>query len=103
LPIIGDIISPHEMMEKFRQITGKKAVYRSAFTREELLRHFPELGKNEGIVREILGMAEYAVEYGYYKADRDWTWSRRINPNTLTWEAFLQVTEWGGDGHTFGI
>jgi uncharacterized protein YbjT (DUF2867 family) len=103
LPIIGDIISPHEMMEKFRQITGKKAVYRSAFTREELLRHFPELGKNEGIVREILGMAEYAVEYGYYRADRDWTWSRRINPNTLTWEAFLQETEWRGTGYSFGI
>jgi hypothetical protein len=91
------------MMEKFRQITGRKAVYRSAFTREGLVRHFPELAKNEGGVREILGMAEYAVEYGYYRPERDWTWSRRVNPNALTWEGFLQETQWRGSGYSFGI
>jgi uncharacterized protein YbjT (DUF2867 family) len=101
LPIIGEFISPHEMVETFTRVSGRKAVYRSAFTREGLVRNFPALGENEGIVREILGMAEYAVEYGYYQKHRDLTWSRRINPKTLTWEQFLRETQWQGSMHSF--
>ena len=86
LPVIGDIISPNEMVETFRRVTGKKAVYRSAFTREGLLNHFPAFGANELLVREILGMVEYAVEYGYYREDRDLLWSRQVNPSSVSWE-----------------
>ena len=96
LPVIGDIISPQEMVETFTQVTGKKAIYSSTFSREGLLRHFPEFSSNETLVREILGMAEYAVEYGYFKKDRDLMWSRQINPETLTWEQFLRSTGWEG-------
>lgn len=101
LPIIGDIISPQEMVDTFVRITGKKAVYSSAFTREEFLSHFPELGSNETLVREILGMAEYAVEYGYFSQDRDWLWSRQVNPNSLNWEQFLRKMNWQGQKHLF--
>ena len=101
LPIIGDIISPQEMVDTFVRITGKKAVYSSAFTREEFLSHFPELGSNETLVREILGMAEYAVEYGYFSPDRDWLWSRQVNPNSLNWEQFLRKMNWQGQKHLF--
>ena len=83
LPVIGDIISPSEIVETFRRVTGKKAAYRSAFTREELLHHFPAFGANELWVRELLGMAEYAVEYGYYRKDRDLLWSRQVNPSSV--------------------
>jgi uncharacterized protein YbjT (DUF2867 family) len=41
LPIVGDIISPCEMVETFQRVTGMKTEYRSAFKREELLRYFP--------------------------------------------------------------
>ncbi|CAM2858309.1 NmrA/HSCARG family protein [Chryseobacterium flavum] len=97
LPVIGDIISPQEIVDKFIEVTGKKAVYSSAFSQEELINHFPEFGSNETLVREILGMAEYAVEYGYFRKDRDLMWSKQINPNTLTWEEFLHITGWKGE------
>ncbi|UIR57699.1 NmrA/HSCARG family protein [Sphingobacterium sp. SRCM116780] len=96
LPVIGDMISPQEMVDTFIRVTGKKAVYSSAYTQENLLHHFPDFSSNELLVREILGMAEYAVEYGYFGKDRDLLWSRQINPNSLTWEQFLQTTGWEG-------
>ncbi|MGO8656190.1 NmrA family NAD(P)-binding protein, partial [Rhizobium ruizarguesonis] len=58
LPIVGDIISPREMIETFQHVTGLKAAYRNAFTRDGLLRYFPEFAANELLVREILGMVE---------------------------------------------
>jgi len=96
LPVIGDIISPQEMVDTFMNVTGKKAEYSSAYTRAEMLHHFPEFSSNETLVREILGMAEYAVEYGYFSKDSDLQWSRQIDPNTLTWEQFLRTTGWQG-------
>ena len=93
LPVIGDIISPNEMVETFRRVTGKKAAYSSAFTREGLLHHFPAFGANELLVREILGMVEYTVEYGYYREDRDLLWSRQVNPSSVSWQQFLRTTE----------
>jgi uncharacterized protein YbjT (DUF2867 family) len=103
LPVIGDIISPGEMVETFSRVTGKKAVHSSAFTREELLHHFPAFGANEDFVRLSLGMVEYAVEYGYFRKDRDLLWSRQVNPETLTWEKFLRSTGWQGQGKSFGL
>lgn len=96
LPVIGDIISPQEMVETFTKVTGKKAEYSSAYSREEMLNHFPEFSSNEDLIRELLGMAEYAVEYGYFGKDRDLQWSRQINPDTLNWEQFLRTTGWTG-------
>lgn len=101
LPVIGDFLSPQEMVDTFTRVTGKKAVYRSAFTRKEMLHHFPEFGDNELLVREILGMAEYAVDYGYFQKDRDWLWSRRVNKNSMTWEQFLRTTGWQGEQRSF--
>lgn len=103
LPVIGEIISPGEIVDTFSRVTGKKAKYSSAYTREELLQHFPAFGANEGLVRESLGMVEYAVEYGYFRKDRDLLWSRKINPETLTWEQFLRSTGWQGQGKSFGL
>jgi uncharacterized protein YbjT (DUF2867 family) len=102
LPVIGDIISPKEMVETFKRVTGKKAVYRSAYTRDELLHHFPAFGDNELLVRELLGMVKYAVENGYYRNDRDLLWSRQVNPNSVTWEQFLRKTKWQGQSQSFG-
>jgi uncharacterized protein YbjT (DUF2867 family) len=103
LPVIGDMISPNEIVETFTHVTGKKAAYRSAFTREGLLQYFPGFGANELLVREILGMAEYAVEYGYYREDRDLQWSRQVSPSSLNWEQFLRTTEWKGQAQSFGV
>ncbi len=103
LPIIGDILSPAEMIETFKRVTGRKAVYASAYTPDELVRHFPEFGGNPELVRENIGMAEYAVEYGYFRKDRDLSWSRRINPSSLTWEQFLIKTGWDGEKRAFGL
>ncbi|GAA4198731.1 hypothetical protein GCM10022289_07940 [Pedobacter jeongneungensis] len=97
LPVIGDIISPQEMVDTFISVTGKKAVYSSAFTRADFLDYFPEFSSNELLVREILGMAEYAVDYGYFSKDRDLLWSRLTNPNSLNWEQFLRTTGWQGE------
>ncbi|MBC9934911.1 NmrA/HSCARG family protein [Chitinophaga qingshengii] len=96
LPVIGDIISPQEMVDTFISVTGKKAVYSSAYSREELLYHFPAFGSNELLVQELTGMVEYAVEYGYFRGDRDLAWSRKINPGSLNWEQFLRSTGWEG-------
>ena len=101
LPIIGDMITPQEMVDTFIRVTGKKAVYSSAFTREQMLYHFPQFGSNELLVAEILGMAEYAVEYGYFRKDRDWLWSRQINGTGLNWEEFLRSSRWQGEKLSF--
>lgn len=102
LPVIGEILTPQDMVETFVRVTGQPARYASAYTREELLRHFPAFGADEHFVRESLGMVEYAVEYGYYAPERDLTWSRRIDPQALTWEAFLQRSTWQGQPLSFG-
>ncbi|MBX5157073.1 MULTISPECIES: NmrA/HSCARG family protein [unclassified Rhizobium] len=102
LPIVGDIISPREMVETFQRVTGLKAEYRNAFTRDGLLAYFPEFAANELLVREILGMVEYAVEYGYFGKEHDLEWSRRLNPGTLGWEQFLRTSGWRGDKRSFG-
>jgi hypothetical protein len=91
------------MVETFTRVTGKKAVYSSAFKQEELLHHFPEFGALEGFVRESIGMVEYTVEHGYYRNDRDLLWSRRINPHSLSWEQFLRTTGWQGQRQSFGL
>ncbi|WP_017963417.1 NmrA/HSCARG family protein [Rhizobium leguminosarum] len=103
LPIVGDIISPREMVETFQRVTGLKAAYRNAFTRDGLLRYFPEFAANELLVRELLGMVEYAVDYGYFGKEHDLEWSRRQNPDTLNWEQFLRKTGWRGDKRSFGL
>lgn len=97
LPVVGDVLSPREMVETFTRVTGRKADYSPAYTREEFLGHFPEYAANELLVDEIIGMAEYAVEYGYFTEGRDLEWSRRIQPDTLNWEAFLRATGWQGE------
>lgn len=102
LPVIGEFITPKEMVETFSRVTGKKAVYSSAVTREELLQHFPAFAEMGALVEEVIGMAEYAVEQGYYRKDRDLQWSRQVNPAALTWEQFLQTTGWQGEGRSFG-
>lgn len=96
LPVIGDIISPQEMVDSFIKVTGKKAVYSAAYTKENFLKHFPDFKNNDPLVREILGMAEYAIEYGYFQKHRDWLWTRNVNPKALTWKQFLQTTGWQG-------
>jgi len=101
LPVVGDIVSPQELVETFTQVTGKPAVYGSAYSREELLKHFPGFSGMDGVVDEIIGMAEYAVEYGYYSEERDLLWSRKINPDTLSWKDFLITSGWQGEGRSF--
>jgi uncharacterized protein YbjT (DUF2867 family) len=96
LPVIGDILSPQEIVDTFIKVTGKKAVYSSAYTRNDFLKHFPEFSSNETLVDEIIGMAEYAVEYGYFAENRDLQWSKKINPQSLSWEQFLIRTGWKG-------
>ncbi|GAA2130593.1 NmrA/HSCARG family protein [Streptomyces synnematoformans] len=102
LPVVGDVISPGEMVEAFSRVTGLKAEYRNAYGREDLLTHVPELAENPLLVDEILGMAEYAVEFGYFRKDRDMEWSRRIDPHALSWEQFLRRTDWRGERVSFG-
>jgi uncharacterized protein YbjT (DUF2867 family) len=97
MPVIGDLISPQELVDTFVKVTGRKAVYGAAYTREDFLQLLPDYGTNELLVDEILGMAEYAVEYGYYSKDRDLNWSREINPDSLNWEQFLRTTGWQGE------
>ncbi|MGF7076251.1 NmrA/HSCARG family protein [Mucilaginibacter sp. 3215] len=101
LPVIGDIISPREMVATFSRVTGKKAVYSSAYSREDFLRHFPAFASNELLVQETIGMVKYAVEDGYFREGRDLEWSRRIDPGTLTWERFLRMTGWQGEKISF--
>ncbi|NUP14450.1 MAG: NmrA/HSCARG family protein [Polyangiaceae bacterium] len=103
LPVVGDIISPIEMVETFQRVTGKKAAYRSAYQRDELLRYFPSFGENELFVRELLGMVEYTVEHGYFQPHRDLEWSRKVDPVALTWEGFLRKTNWRGEAMSFGV
>lgn len=102
VPIVGDILSPREMVETFQRVTGIQAEYRNAFSREGLLHYFPDFAANELLVEELVGMVEYSVEYGYFDKTRDLGWSRRIDPGALTWEQFLQTTNWQGDRQSFG-
>ena len=101
LPVIGDIISPREMVATFSRVTGKKAVYSSAYSREDFLRYFPAFASNELLVQETIGMVTYAVEDGYFREGRDLEWSRRIDPGTLTWDRFLRKTGWQGEKISF--
>jgi uncharacterized protein YbjT (DUF2867 family) len=101
MPVIGDIISPQELVETFVRVTGKKAVYISTFTSEELLQHYPKFSDNNDLVKEFSGMVKFAVEYGYFQEGRDLQWSRRINPNSLNWEQFLKNTGWTGEKRAY--
>ena len=98
VPLVGDWISPREMVETFTRLTGIPAEYRNAYTREGLLHHFPEFAANELLVQELLGMVQYAVEYGYFSPTNR---PEHITPNALNWEAFLQRTGWKGEKAKF--
>jgi uncharacterized protein YbjT (DUF2867 family) len=102
LPVIGEILSGDDMAATFERVTGIRTVYEPAYTRESLVRTFPAIGANEHLVRELIGMAEYAVEYGYYAGDRDLAWSRQVDSLALTWEQFLIRYNWRGTHTTFG-
>jgi len=102
LPLVGDIISPREMVEIFQRVTGIEAEYRNAYSRENLLRYFPDFANNEPLVDELIGMVEYSVEYGYFSKDHDLDWSRRLNPASLNWEQFLLTSGWRGEMRPFG-
>jgi hypothetical protein len=71
LPVVGDIISPNEMVETFQRVTGKKAAYRSAYTRDELLRYFPALSAPTSCsCARSSGWWSMRV-YGYFQPHRD--------------------------------
>jgi uncharacterized protein YbjT (DUF2867 family) len=103
LPVIGEVLTAQQMVDIFTRVSRQKAHYASAYTREELLTHFPAFGTNEYLVRELVGMVEYAVKYGYYAPERDLEWSRKINPDALTWEQFLERNKWRGELTSYGI
>lgn len=103
LPVIGEVLTAREIVDTFVRVTGRRAHYASAYTREELLRHFPAFGADEWLVRELVGMVTYAVEYGYYAPERDLAWSRRNDPNALTWEGFLRRSGWRGERTSFRV
>jgi uncharacterized protein YbjT (DUF2867 family) len=102
LPVIGEFISAQDMVDTFVRVTGQRARYASAYSREDLLRHFPGFASDEHLVRELVGMVEYAAEYGYYAPGRDLTWSRKIDPQALTWGQFLKRSNWQGQPQAFG-
>jgi len=102
LPVVGDLLTARELVETFVRVTGRRATYASAYAREELLAHFPAFGADEWLVREVVGMVTYAVEYGYYAPERDLAWSRRNDPAALTWEGFLRRSGWRGEPVGFG-
>ena len=102
LPVIGDLLTPRELVATFSRITGIRAEYRSAYERDELLQYYPAFADNEALVQELLGMTHYAAEYGYYRPERDLGWSRRINPAALTWEQFLRASGWRGEAVQYG-
>jgi uncharacterized protein YbjT (DUF2867 family) len=102
LPVVGDIISPREMVETFERVTGIEAEYRNAYSREDLLHYFPDFAANKPLVDELVGMVEYAVEYGYFADGHDLEWSRRLVPTSLNWEQFLHATKWRGEKRQFG-
>ncbi len=103
LPVIGEVLTAREIVDTFVRVTGQRAHYASAYAREELLRNFPALGADEWLVRELVGMVTYAVEYGYYAPERDLAWSRQNDPNALTWEGFLRRSGWRGERRSFGV
>lgn len=103
LPVIGEVLTARQMVDTFVRVTGQKAHYASAYAREELLRHFPSFGQNEYLVRELVGMTQYAVEYGYYAPGRDLEWSRKVDPAALTWERFLRSSRWQGEKVSYGV
>lgn len=103
LPVIGEFLSAQDMVDTFVRVTGRRARYASAYSREDLLRHFPGFAADEHLVRELVGMVEYAVEYGYFAPERDLTWSRKIDPHALTWEQFLKRSRWQGDLLSYGV
>ncbi|WP_322102281.1 NmrA/HSCARG family protein [Paraburkholderia sp. J41] len=103
LPVIGEILTPREIVETFVRVSGRRAHYASAYTREELLDHFPAFAADEWLVQELVGMVTYAVEYGYYAPERDLAWSRQNDPSALTWEGFLRRNGWRGERAGFGL
>jgi uncharacterized protein YbjT (DUF2867 family) len=103
LPVIGEVLTARQIVATFVRVTGRRAHYASAYTREELLTHFPAFGADEWLVRELVGMVTYAVDYGYYAPERDLAWSRRNDPDALTWDSFLRRTGWRGEPTSFGV
>ena len=102
MPVVGEMISPREMVDTFQRVTGMKAEYRNAYTRGGLLQYFPQFAENPLLVEELLGMVSHAVEHGYFDASLDLNWSRKVNPDMLDWEGFLRRTGWCGQQMSFG-
>lgn len=102
MPVIGEFLTALQIVDTFVRVSGQRASYASAYTREGLLRHFPQFGADESLVRELVGMTEYAVEYGYFAPERDMEWSRKVDPAALTWQQFLERSRWNGNLMSYG-
>ena len=101
--MIGEILSAQDMVDTFVRVTGQRARYASAYARGKTsCATFQPWGPRSTLVRELVGMVEYAVEYGYDAPERGLTWSRKIDPHALTWEQFLKRSNWQGELLTFG-
>lgn len=101
LPVIGEWLTPTEIVNTFAKVTKQKVVYRSAYTRDQLLECFPEFKDNQGLVEEITDMTQYAVQYGYYSHERDLQWSKHLKPAPLSWQQFLERSNWNGGKTAF--
>ncbi|SDZ86617.1 NmrA-like family protein [Arachidicoccus rhizosphaerae] len=97
LPVIGEFISPRQIVNDFNLITGQNAVYSSAYSKQELLHHFPDMSQQPELVQEILDMTHFVVKHGYYRKQRDIEWSQNLNPERLTWKGFIKQTKWQGE------
>lgn len=102
LPVVGEVLTARQLVDTFVRVTGRPARYVSAYRRDELLQRFPAFAGDPDMVRELVGMVEYAVEFGYFAPDRDVDWSRRNDPGTLDWAAFLARTGWRGEPVRYG-
>jgi len=96
IPVIGEEISFNRMAETFSEVTGIPAKYR-AESKEEWLNDQRVKMKTPSYKLEMFEMFEFCTKYGYFRRDRDWKESRRIDPNTRTYGQFLKETKWRGE------
>jgi len=96
VPIIAEEISFNRIAETFSEVTGIPAKYKTE-SKEEWLNDQRIKMKTPAHKLEMFEMFEFFTKYGHFRRDRDWKESRRIDPNTRTYDRFLKETKWRGE------
>eukprot|EP01133_Synstelium_polycarpum_P016696 gene16696-19849_t len=92
IPVVSEFLTSNELVAIFEQVTGIKS-HALPLNREQFLSNFGPAQQTGNMLFEIW---DYTSRFTYFAKHQDTNKSRQVDPNCLTWQTFLEKTQWRG-------